>query len=139
MMRALILVTLGMIASSCGSAGSSDDIPAGSQSSVAPTGTPEPQTLELSVTDAMFSTDVLEADAGRPIIVAFSNEDSIVHNFQLWRDDSREEKLFFGELLDGPGTIEYEIGALEPGTYRFECHPHVATMFGHLIVAEPEP
>lgn len=138
-MRALTLVMLALIASGCGSAGSSGDIPAGSQSSVAPTGTPEPQTLELSVTDAMFSTDVLEAEAGRPITVAFTNEDSVVHNFQLWRDDTREEKLFFGELFDGPGTTEYEIGALEPGTYRFECHPHVATMFGHLEVAEPTP
>lgn len=106
--------------------------------SVAPT-IGDPQILELSVTDFTFDTDHLEAEADRPIVIAFSNNDGAVHNVQLWRDDSREEKLFFGELLDGPASIEYELGPLQPGTYRFECHPHAGTMIGHLEVSDPGP
>jgi plastocyanin len=93
------------------------------------------QVLELVADDAMFNTDRLDAVAGVPIVIAFDNRDGIRHNFQLWRDDSRSEKLFFGEIV-GRESIEYELGPLPPGEYRFECHPHSQTMFGHLVVTE---
>lgn len=134
-----MLLALGIIVSACAATGAPSTIPSVGLSSVAPTAIVDPQVLELTVHDFAFSTDLLEADAGRPITIAFSNEDGVVHNLQLWRDDARDEKLFFGELLDGPATIEYELGVLEPGRYRFECSPHVGTMFGHLVVEQAAP
>ena len=94
-----------------------------------------PQVIELVAEDALFTTDRLEAVAGVPIVIAFDNRDQIRHNVQVW-DDGRTEKLFFGELVDGPEVIEYEIGELTPGEYLFECHPHSQTMFGTLVVIE---
>jgi plastocyanin len=134
MKRAPIMLALGIIVSACAATGAPSTIPSVGLTSVAPTAVVDPQVLELTVNDFAFSMDLLEADADRPITIAFSNEDGVVHNFQLWRDDAREEKLFFGELVDGPATIEYALGVLEPGTYRFECSPHAGTMFGHLVV-----
>jgi plastocyanin len=134
--HAATLLAVGAIASACGSAGAPSSTSSVVPVSAAPTTAVEAQEIELSVSEFAFSTDLLEADAGRPIIIAFSNEDGVKHNVQLWRDDTREEKLFFGELVDGPATIEYQLGPLEPGTYRFECAPHVGTMFGHLVVSD---
>jgi plastocyanin len=93
----------------------------------------EPQVIELVAEDALFTTDRLEAVAGVPIVIAFDNRDQIRHDVQVW-DAGRTEKLFFGELIDGPEVIEYEIGELAPGEYLFECHPHSQTMFGTLVV-----
>ena len=95
----------------------------------------EPQVLELVAEDGLFTTERLEAVAGVPIVIAFDNRDQIRHNVQVW-DEGRTEKLFFGELIDGPEVIEYEIGELAPGEYLFECHPHSQTMFGTLVVIE---
>lgn len=135
---ALLLLALGVATGACGSTGM-PSVPAIASVTADSTVAADPQVLELSISDFTFSTDLLRADAGRPIIISLSNEDGVVHNFQLWRDDTRTEKLFFGELFDGPGMVEYEIGVLEPGTYRFECHPHAGSMVGHLIVVEPAP
>lgn len=131
------ILAVGCLAGACATSGVPGAASSAPEASVAPTAV-EPQVIELSVTDHTFSTDQLEADAGRPIVIAFSNHDPYVHNVQLWRDDSREDKLFFGELLDGPASIDYELGALEPGMYRFECAPHAGTMIGHLVVSDPE-
>jgi plastocyanin len=95
----------------------------------------EAQVIELVAEDALFTTDRLEAVARVPIVIAFDNRDRLRHNVQVW-DEGRTEKLFFGELVGGPTVIEYEIGELVPGEYRFECHPHAQTMFGTLVVSE---
>src|SRR5688572_32314159 len=65
----------GCIASACASTGAPSSTSSVVPVSAAPKSSPDPQTIELSVKDFAFSTDQLEAEAGRPIIIAFSNED----------------------------------------------------------------
>jgi plastocyanin len=118
-----------------------------SASVASPPGSPEatadeagpPQILELTAVEFAFSTETLHAVAGRPIVVHFVNAEGsnrLKHNVAIWRDESREDKLFHGDLVGGGEEIEYEIGSLEPGEYYFECFPHLDLMNGHLVVDE---
>jgi hypothetical protein len=94
-----------------------------------------PQVLQLTAKNFAFSSGRLHAVADRSIVIAFRNlDENIPHNFALWRDDTRSEKLFHGELIEGVSEIRYEISGLASGEYYFECHPHLTQMNGYLIV-----
>jgi plastocyanin/uncharacterized membrane protein len=75
--------------------------------------------------DQRFIPSTLAVPAGEPFVVAFRNEDGgVPHNVGIYRDDSAEESLFVGDLVDGPTTVTYELPALDPGAYFFRCDVH---------------
>jgi plastocyanin len=53
----------------------------------------------------------------------------------IYTDSSATAALFTGEMVTGPGTVTYEVDALEPGTYFFRCDVHPTTMTGTFVVA----
>ena len=42
----------------------------------------------------------------------------------IYTDSSKGTQLFAGEIINGGETVEYEIEALEAGTYYFDCTVH---------------
>ena len=56
------------------------------------------------------------------------------HNVAIYRDESAEESLFVGDLVDGPTTATYDVPALDAGDYYFRCDVHPA-MNGTLEVS----
>lgn len=134
-------LTVRILSTACAAAlvaGCASSAPATSFGQPSPTATePAAQRLEITAEEFAFSTDTLEAVAGRPIVIVFTNNDQVRHNVKLFSSEARDEVVFFGDLLEGPATVEYEVGALEPGTYRFECHPHADLMNGLLEVTAP--
>jgi plastocyanin len=75
--------------------------------------------------DQRFVKERLTAPAGEPFGLAFENEDDgVPHNVAIYRDDSVEESLFVGDLVEGPTTVTYDVPALEPGVYYFRCDVH---------------
>ncbi len=90
--------------------------------------------LTLSAQNIQYSTDKLEAPAGVPATVTFDNKDAgVPHNFAVFTDKAYANNVFSGEIITGPATIDYQLPALDAGTYYFKCEVH-PTMQGVLVV-----
>jgi plastocyanin len=86
---------------------------------------------------AGFETRCLAAPAGEAFTVEFTNDDSVVHNWALFRDPSAQEQLGGGtadEPVAGGQSETYKVDLLEPGRYFFRCDFHPTTMTGTFIV-----
>ena len=96
-----------------------------------------PNGTELSVTasQVQFDTHCLAAPAGEAFTIALDNQDpGTAHNVAISSAKEGSDPLFSGEIVTGPSTTTYDVGALEAGTYRFECQVHPTTMNGTFIV-----
>jgi plastocyanin/uncharacterized membrane protein len=75
--------------------------------------------------DQRFVPSAVDAPAGEPFTLAFSNQDEgVPHNVAIYTDDSAERSLFVGDLVEGPTTVTYNVPALDPGEYYFRCDVH---------------
>jgi plastocyanin len=84
-----------------------------------------------------FDTKCLAAPAGKAFTVEFTNDDSVPHDWALYRDPSAGEQLGGGSV-DEPiaaGKSEtYKVDPLDPGRYFFRCDFHPTTMKGTFVV-----
>ena len=113
---------------------------AGQIASAAATPTPAPSasagaaetTLELTAHNIAFDQASLQAPAGQPFILKFTNNDpGVTHNVAI--TDSTGQQIFKGEIFTGPDSREYPIPGLPAGTYTFACSVH-PQMTGTLTV-----
>jgi plastocyanin len=75
--------------------------------------------------DQRFVPSSLSVPAGEPLVLAFENgDDGVQHNVAIYKDDSVEEPLFVGDLVEGPTTASYDVPAIEAGEYYFRCDVH---------------
>lgn len=93
---------------------------------------PSQTTIELVARSTHFNVECLVAPAGEPLAVTLKNKDSYNHNFSIYTLDLKSE--FTGDISYGGETFHYEVPALEPGQYLFQCDIHPADMSGPLIV-----
>ncbi len=90
--------------------------------------------VEISANNNEFSTDRLEVPAGEAFTLAFTNEENAAHNVAIYRTEGGEQ-IFIGEIFNGPDRTElYEVPALEPGEYYFQCDVH-PQMNGTVVAA----
>jgi len=80
-----------------------------------------------------FDTTCLALPAGEAVTIVLVNDDSQPHDVAIYPDSSKGAELFAGEIIDGGESIEYEIPALEVGTFYFDCTVHPA-MNGSVVV-----
>jgi len=100
------------------------NLASGASPSAAPSGSEAPSDLpvvEISAKDVAFDTDTLQVPAGQPFIIRFENQEAIPHNVSIFDGDTA---LFEGEIVTGPTTIDYQVPALEAGSYDFLCEVH---------------
>jgi plastocyanin len=75
--------------------------------------------------DQAFVPGSLRLPANEPVALAFDNEDTgVQHNVAIYGDESAEESLFVGDLIDGPATVTYDVPPLDAGSYFFRCDVH---------------
>ena len=86
----------------------------------------------VTAADMAFAPGTVTVTAGEDFSLALVNQDSMPHNIAIYTDSSRSEKLFEGEMVTD-GTIVYDISALEPGEYFFDCSLH-PNMTGTLVI-----
>ena len=81
-----------------------------------------------------FDTKEIDLPAGQPTTITLDNQDAgIPHNLAIYTDDSLSTALFQGEQFPGIDSREYQIPAIDPGTYYFHCDVH-PTMNGTVVV-----
>lgn len=92
--------------------------------------------VELSAENIAFSRNEISVPAGAQVTMTFTNNDAVGHDFDLWESSSKQDQLFDGEIITGPGqTTTYEFTAPEePGEYFFDCSVHPQQMTGTFIV-----
>jgi plastocyanin len=109
----------------------------GGGASCKPSGTQLAITAPPGALSAGFDTNCLAAPAGQAFTVEFTNEDSVVHNWALYRDPSGTEHLGGGtvdEPIAAGESTSYEIDALDAGRFFYRCDFHPTTMMGTFIV-----
>jgi len=79
----------------------------------------------------------IQAPAGEPFTIVFDNRDANVpHNVRVYTGpQTGGDVLFEGDIITGPSQIEYEIPALDPGEYAYDCSVH-PNMIGKILVGE---
>ncbi len=92
--------------------------------------------VQLTAENIAFDKDTITVPAGSRVVVEFTNNDSVPHNFAAYASESAEAGIFVGERVTGPNqTITYEFDApSEPGDYFFRCDVHPQQMTGQLVV-----
>jgi plastocyanin len=88
-------------------------------------------------TQAGFSPDSLQVEAGVPIALDFDNQDpGVGHNVQIFDgQDDAAPSLFDGTVTTGPSRITYAVEPLDEGDYFFHCRIHPTTMTGTITAA----
>jgi len=90
--------------------------------------------LTVTADSLAFDTGCLALPAGEAVTIRLVNaENAEVHNVAIYTDSSRSTQLFGGDIVDGGESIDYQIDALEAGTYYFDCTIHPA-MNGSVVV-----
>jgi len=106
--------------------------------SAPPSDTGASATASIAAAGVEFDTNTLSFPANEPVILTFDNQDDVnttgPHNVSIYADDTLAQNLFKGDLVSGPATVDYQVPALQPGTYYFQCDVH-PTMTGTLTVA----
>lgn len=75
--------------------------------------------------DQGFTPERVTLPAGAAAELEFRNDDGgVPHNVAIYQDDSAQDALFVGDLVDGPATVTYDVPALDPGEYYFRCDVH---------------
>lgn len=98
--------------------------------------TPDGTELSITASQVQFDTHCLAAPAGEAITIAFDNQDpGTSHNVAILPEKEGSDPVFVSEIVVGPSTTTYDVGALDAGTYRFECQVHPTTMNGTFIVS----
>lgn len=103
------------------------DLAAGPAQPPAPSGSPaaspgaELPVVEISADNVEFDTDELQVPAGEPFIIRFENKEPLPHNVSIFDGTTA---LFEGEIVTGPTTVDYQVPALDAGTYDFLCEVH---------------
>jgi len=96
---------------------------------------PDGATLSLIAHDISWDKFCLAVPGDTPFTVNINNEDSgIEHNFSIYDSFFQEKNYFKAPKLTGPATASYDVGALPPGRYYFQCDVHGPAMSGAFIV-----
>ena len=93
-------------------------------------------TATVTASGIAFDTSTIDLPANQPSTIHFVNEDNATqHNIAIFPSaDDLANPLFRGDLLTGPGEIDYAVDPLEAGEYYFHCDVH-PTMNGTVNVS----
>ena len=88
--------------------------------------------VELTAADLLFNASVIEAPAGEPFTIRFTNNDSAPHNVAVYSEEGGAEIANSDPINQGE-TLEVEVPAQEAGEYFFVCDIH-PDMNGTVVV-----
>ena len=92
--------------------------------------------VSVTAKDIAWNTNCIGVKADSPITLTVVNDDAgIDHNFAIY-DSPKRTKRLIPDLGAFPGvaTNTYQLDALPPGKYYFQCDVHGPAMSGAFIV-----
>ena len=90
-------------------------------------------TVEVTADNLAFDVSTIQAPAGEPFTISFTNAEAEPHNIAVYTEQGGE-LIVRGDIISGPdATAEYQVPALEPGEYFFDCSVH-PEMTGTIVV-----
>ena len=90
--------------------------------------------VQLSAKDIKFSAPCIEASAGAPIVIHFTNQEDMPHNVAVYTDNAKNTELVRGDIITGPNkATTVTVPAQPPGQLYYECSVH-NSMNGALVV-----
>jgi len=119
-----LTLTLGLALAACsGDGAASPSAPATESEAGAGSEAPAAGDLTITAAEMEFSTDALTAQAGGEIVVTFTNNDTVPHNFSVYTEEGGDV-IATGEIINEGQSDEVNLGELAPGTYYFVCDLH---------------
>lgn len=85
--------------------------------------------MTVTAQELSFDVDGIVVSAGSPVSLTLVGRDDVPYNLAIYPDNGWTTALYTGEIITGRRTT-YGIPSLEPGSYRFRCDVHPATMTG---------
>jgi plastocyanin len=126
------ILSLGLVLAACSNGSEESAAPETSAPATNGGGSGASADLTITAADMVFDTDTLTAPAGEEIVVTFTNNDAVPHNFSVYTEEGGEA-IATGDIINEGETDEVELGTLEPGTYYFVCDLH-PEMNGSFVV-----
>ena len=133
--RGAILILTPAFATMLGACGATAEESGGPDASGGSTGatvTVSGGTVEIGADDLEFDASVIEAPAGEPFTIVFTNNETEPHNVAVFVSEGGES-IVAGNIIGQGETDEVEVEALEAGTYYFRCDVH-PEMEGSIVV-----
>ena len=115
------LALVGLALAACGSAGGSSV-------------TAEPNSSMIVANALAFDRTELDVPAGRAFTLVLDNRDGAAHNVAIYRDATATDRLFAGDVVNGPATRVYAVAPLPLGTWYFRCDVH-PDMHGQVVAS----
>ena len=112
------LAALSLLLVACSATGGAAGAPTGAPASV------DPNAIRISSKDLKFSTDRLEAPAGKAFQIVYDNQEGAPHNVAIYKDEGYSQPILREDPFSGPKTVTYEVPAQPAGTYFFRCDVH---------------
>jgi cytochrome c oxidase subunit 2 len=92
-------------------------------------------TLQVTAKDISWTTNCLAVNANAQTSLTVINQDAgIDHNFAIYDGVDRKQQYFQTGRFAGVSTKSFQIDALPPGKYYFQCDVHGPAMSGVFIV-----
>ncbi len=96
--------------------------------------------VSIAAKDISWNTNCLAVPPNAPISITVANRDAgIDHNFAIYDSFGQTKKFFQTGRFAGVATKSFQIAALPPGRYYFQCDVHGPSMSGVFIVGGKKP
>lgn len=96
-------------------------------------------TTEIAAANLKFNTDTIRIPAESPTTITFDNQDTALHDFAIYQDDTAADELFASQDIQPGSSVPISIPSLAAGKYYFRCNYHPSTMHGTLDVEAAGP
>jgi cytochrome c oxidase subunit II len=89
---------------------------------------------QIAAENIAYDKPCLTAPAGEKFTLKFTNKEAVPHNVAIFAGpDAKGEVVLQGAILNGAGTIDYQVPALERGRHFYRCDVHPSAMTGTLV------
>jgi cytochrome c oxidase subunit 2 len=91
-------------------------------------------TIKVTAKDTNWDTACISVSQGPVSLTVVNLDAGIDHNFAVYDNPNRTQEFFMTGRFPGVATNSYQIQALPPGHYYFQCDVHGPAMSGVFIV-----